>query len=236
MSEKELRERLIGCSFLATINGCNANWQAVGLAQMRRWVANNNCKDYVKLLASEVKKIEKRCVAEEECSYCSAPVVFLDTEEVAYYQDDRCSKDGVTQKHKLERYPLTVDSKERVTIMHNGSSNGEILSKPFCPFCGVLLQRMQPDPIFFVQRHPNSSIKLQCDFMVFVLLGQALGHAESLNQFHVSHFALQKQPTIIPTSTAVYNSLIITESWVEGSAVPTGKCQPKCIGNPKKPP
>ncbi|GKD77401.1 transducin/WD40 repeat-like superfamily protein [Tanacetum coccineum] len=145
MSEKELRERLIGCSFLATINGCNANWQAVGLAQMRRWVANNNCKDYVKLLASEVKKIEKRCVAEEECSYCSAPVVFLDTEEVAYYQDDRCSKDGVTQKHKLERYPLTVDSKERVTIMHNGSSNGEILSKPFCPFCGVLLQRMQPE-------------------------------------------------------------------------------------------
>nr|GEX94596.1 hypothetical protein [Tanacetum cinerariifolium] len=180
MSEKELRERLIGCSFLATINGCKANWQAVGLAQMRRWVANNDCKDYVKILASEVKKIEKRCVAEEECSYCSAPVVFQDT-EVAYCQADRCSKDGVTQKHKLERcavsmtvcpltpswfcvscnrrvsnlapenlftllrYPPTVDSKGRVTLMHNGSSNGEILSKPFCPFCGVLLQRMQPE-------------------------------------------------------------------------------------------
>nr|GEY31301.1 hypothetical protein [Tanacetum cinerariifolium] len=181
MSEKELRERLIGCSFLATINGCNANWQVVGLAQMRQWVAKNDCKDYVKLLASEVKKIEKRCVAEEECSYCSAPVVFQDTEEVAYCQADKCSKDGVTQKHKLERcavsmtvcpltpswfcvscnrwvsnlapenlftllrYPPTVDSEERVTLMHNGSSNGKIFSKPFCPFCGVLLQRMQPE-------------------------------------------------------------------------------------------
>lgn len=181
MSEKELRERLIGCSFLATINGCNGNWQAVGLAQMRQWVANNDCKDYVKLLASEVKKIKKRRVTEEECSYCSAPVVFQDTEEVAYCQADKCSKDGAAQKHKLERcavsmtvcpltpswfcvscnrwvsnlapenlftllrYPPTVDSEERVTLMHNGSSNGEVLSKPFCPFCGVLLQRMQPE-------------------------------------------------------------------------------------------
>ncbi|GKB48250.1 hypothetical protein Tco_0899003, partial [Tanacetum coccineum] len=66
MSEKELHERLIGCSFLATINGCNANWQVVGLAQMRQWVAKNDYKDYVKLLASEVKKIEKRCVSKEE--------------------------------------------------------------------------------------------------------------------------------------------------------------------------
>ncbi|XP_024977475.1 uncharacterized protein LOC112515069 [Cynara cardunculus var. scolymus] len=171
MSEKELRERLIGCSFSATLNlssrlpvkGYNGNWQPVGLSQMQRWVANNDhiVKDYVKLLASEVKKIEKRYVAEEdECSYCSAPVPFKDT-EVAFCQADkikqaRCAVSMIVcptsptwiciscnrrvsnlapeSLFTLHRYPPSVDSVQ----------NAQVLSKPLCPFCGILLQKQLP--------------------------------------------------------------------------------------------
>ncbi|KVH92111.1 hypothetical protein Ccrd_005858 [Cynara cardunculus var. scolymus] len=116
MSEKELRERLIGCSFSATLNlssrlpvkGYNGNWQPVGLSQMQRWVANNDhiVKDYVKLLASEVKKIEKR----------------------------RVSNLAPESLFTLHRYPPSVDSVQ----------NAQVLSKPLCPFCGILLQKQLP--------------------------------------------------------------------------------------------
>ncbi|KAI3668899.1 hypothetical protein L6452_40116 [Arctium lappa] len=178
MSEKELRERLVGCSFSATLNlssrlpvkGYNGNWQPVGLAQMLLWVANNDrvVKDYVKLLASEVKKIEKRYVAEEDqCSYCSAPVPFKDT-EVAFCQADkikqaRCAVSMIVcptsptwvciscnrrisnlapeSLFTLCRHPPSA------TLGQEGSANlqnAEVLSKPLCPFCGVLLQKRQP--------------------------------------------------------------------------------------------
>ncbi|XP_076905102.1 uncharacterized protein LOC143560762 [Bidens hawaiensis] len=163
MCEKHIRERLVGCSFSATLNG---GWEHAGLAQMRLWVVKNDntVKDYVKRLASKVKKTEKRYLAENEerCSYCSAGVPFEDT-EVAY-----CERD---EKHKLTRCavsmvvcPLTpswfcVSCNRRVSNLPPETlftlvrypppslhKNGEIiLSKPLCPFCGILLQRLQPE-------------------------------------------------------------------------------------------
>ncbi|KAK1440419.1 hypothetical protein QVD17_06246 [Tagetes erecta] len=98
LCEKNIQERLVSCSFSATLNG---NWHHFGLAQMRKWVAKNDdiVKDHVKLL---VKKIKKRYIAEAEeecCSYCSARVPFEDT-EIAYCQR--------TKKHKLARCAVSM--------------------------------------------------------------------------------------------------------------------------------
>ncbi|KAK9066716.1 hypothetical protein SSX86_014039 [Deinandra increscens subsp. villosa] len=166
MCEHNIQERLVGCIFAAILN---SNWQHAGLAQMRLWVTKNEdmVKDYVKLLSSKVKKIEKRYVAEAEeecCSYCSAGVSFEDT-EVAYCQR--------AEKHKLTRCavsmivcPLSplwfcVSCNRWVSNLAPGTlftllrypppaqknlQNGEVISsKPLCPFCGILLQRLQPD-------------------------------------------------------------------------------------------
>ncbi|XP_071697717.1 uncharacterized protein [Rutidosis leptorrhynchoides] len=180
MCEKELRERLIGCSFSAMVNEFDVNWQPIGLAQMRCWVANNDhvVKDYVKSLVSKFKKTKKRYAAEEECSYCSSTVPFEDT-EVAFCLPENC-KNGDIQKHKLARCAVSMtvcplspswfcvscnrwvsnlapdslftllryppnDETEKSLRNVSYSSIGKELSKPLCPFCGVLLQRLQPE-------------------------------------------------------------------------------------------
>lgn len=112
-------------------------------------------------------------VAEEQCSYCSAPVPFEST-EYAFCRGVNCS-DGVSQRHKLFRCaasmqvcPTTTTSwfclccQRRTSNMgpqalfrmpsypsdfkiSTESSRLELLSKPLCPFCGILLQRLQPE-------------------------------------------------------------------------------------------
>ncbi|KAL4562973.1 hypothetical protein LXL04_027004 [Taraxacum kok-saghyz] len=164
MSEKEVRERVVG---LTLVKGYNGNLEkVVGLGQMRRWVDDNGfgVREYVKRLASKVKKIQKRYVAEEECSYCSSPVPFNNT-EVAFCQNEnhkltRCavsmtvgpltplwfcvsctrwvSNFAPGSLFTLNKYPPPVDFEKSL-------QNGENVSKAMCPFCGVLLQRLQPD-------------------------------------------------------------------------------------------
>lgn len=102
---------------------------------------------------------------EECCSYCSASVPFEDT-EIAYCQG--------AKKHKLARCavsmtvcPLSplwfcVSCNRWVSnlapetfftmlryppppMQKNLQKDEKILSKPSCPFCGILLQRLQPD-------------------------------------------------------------------------------------------
>lgn len=69
-SEEELRIRLVGFSFTA-VNRLNYDsveksdrhgyFDSMGLAQMERWVAlNNGAEDQLKLLASEVRKLDMR--------------------------------------------------------------------------------------------------------------------------------------------------------------------------------
>ncbi|XAR52153.1 hypothetical protein NMG60_11020076 [Bertholletia excelsa] len=119
-------------------------------------------------------KIQSICnyVEEEQCSYCSAPVPFEST-EVAFCQGADCG-DGVCRSHKLFRCtasmqvcpttpswfclccqrwtsnlaPLalfrmvTYPSDIRFSTQY---FKLDLLSKPLCPFCGVLLQRLQPE-------------------------------------------------------------------------------------------
>ena len=70
-SERELRERLVGFAF-STVLGLMSSlaakvyraegWDPVGLAQMEQWVALNydHVQDQLKLLASEVRNLDKR--------------------------------------------------------------------------------------------------------------------------------------------------------------------------------
>ncbi|KAI3806272.1 hypothetical protein L1987_22171 [Smallanthus sonchifolius] len=134
MCEKEIQERLVGCSFSATLSG---NWRHAGLAQMRLWVAKNDdaVKDHVKHLASEVKKIEKRYVAEAEeecCSYCSEGVPFEDT-EVAYCQR--------VEKHKLARCAVSMVVCPLSPLW-------------FCVSCNRWVSNLAPETFFTLLKYP----------------------------------------------------------------------------------
>lgn len=189
-SEKELRERLIYCSFSIIINLVSRSsenlsklgyWQPAGLAQLENWVNSNHAhiRNSLKVLKSEVKKIKKsklcsigNYVAKEQCSYCSAPVPF-ESPEASFCQGTEC-KNGVVQKHKLTRcaasmlvndvtptwfcvcchrrssklapqalfsmlqYPSDASNGPKITTLRASS-------KPLCVFCGILLQRSQPE-------------------------------------------------------------------------------------------
>ncbi|KAK9093786.1 hypothetical protein Scep_025255 [Stephania cephalantha] len=109
--------------------------------------------------------------AEEQCTFCSASVPF-ESPEVAYCNGKTCS-DGTDRHHKLERCAITMQvcptttlwfcacCKRRtsklapVTLFSLPNSHLDLKSlkksdafraplKPLCPFCGILLQRLQP--------------------------------------------------------------------------------------------
>ncbi|XP_074380574.1 uncharacterized protein LOC141721532 isoform X2 [Apium graveolens] len=189
-SEKELRERLIYCSFSIIINLVSQSsenlsklgyWQPAGLAQLENWVNSNHAhiRNSLKVLKSEVKKIKKsklcsvgNYAAKEQCSYCSAPVPF-ESPEASFCQGTECKKE-VVQKHKMTRcaasmlvnditptwfcvcchrrssklapralfsmlqYPSDASNDPKITTLRESS-------KPICVFCGILLQRSQPE-------------------------------------------------------------------------------------------
>lgn len=149
-------------------------WHPVGLAQMEQWVALNHdyVDDRLKLIASKVGKLDSRLcstcdyIAIEQCNYCPASVPF-ESPEVAFCQGGvsgrshkltRCSvsmrvcpttplwfctccqrwasKLAPHSFFKMPRYPLDCKTEFK---------NLDVLSKPMCPFCGILLQRLQPD-------------------------------------------------------------------------------------------
>lgn len=110
--------------------------------------------------------------AVEQCSYCSASVPF-DSPEVGFCQGIE-GESGIGQGHTLPRCavsmqicpttpvwfciccnrrafrlaPETLFSMPRDQVDFKSSTKSsvvEIPSKPLCPFCGILLQRLQPD-------------------------------------------------------------------------------------------
>ncbi|KAJ8760793.1 hypothetical protein K2173_021831 [Erythroxylum novogranatense] len=110
-------------------------------------------------------------VAEEHCNYCSTMVPF-DSPEVAFCEGTQ--SDGTVQKHKSARCavsmqvcpitpiwfckcchrwssklaPETFFTLPEYTLDIRGEtevSDSEELSKPLCPFCGILLQRYEPE-------------------------------------------------------------------------------------------
>uniref|UniRef100_A0A5B6YNM7 Transcription factor IIIC 90kDa subunit N-terminal domain-containing protein n=2 Tax=Davidia involucrata TaxID=16924 RepID=A0A5B6YNM7_DAVIN len=119
-------------------------------------------------------RLSSRCeyAAEEHCSYCSASVPFEST-EAAFCRGVKCD-DGVGQSHKLGRCAVSMQvcpttplwfcvccqrwasklaphtlftmSKYPSDIKSStDSSTLEVFTIPFCPFCGILLQRLQPE-------------------------------------------------------------------------------------------
>lgn len=176
-SEEELRIRLVGLCFTAVNrlsydsiekSAQHGYFDSMGLAQMEQWVAlNNGAEDQLKLLASEVRKLDMRVDYEEErCSYCSASVQF-ESPEVAFckaIQSHKLSRCAVSMKicptttplwfciccerwvsklapktlFELHGYPSDLKSSTESSIL-------EVSRKALCPFCGILLQRLQPD-------------------------------------------------------------------------------------------
>ncbi|KAJ9557636.1 hypothetical protein OSB04_012250 [Centaurea solstitialis] len=105
---------------------------------------------------------------EDQCSYCSAPVPFKDT-EVAFCEADKCklprcavsmavcssspswvcvscnrsvSNLAPESLFTLHRYLMCVDSEQEGSMSLQKAE--VVLSKLLCPFCGVLLQKRQP--------------------------------------------------------------------------------------------
>ncbi|KAL6957767.1 hypothetical protein U1Q18_004927 [Sarracenia purpurea var. burkii] len=185
-SESELRERLVAFSFsavsrLVSHSSTNGDWNPSGFAQMEQWVALNHdhVRDHLKVLAAEIGKVKKswlyslcKCVAEEQCSYCSAPVPFEST-EVALCRGVDCG-DRVGQNHKMFRCAasmqvcpptppwfcmccqrwiskLAPQALFKMTAypldftLSTEYSRLDVRSLPLCPFCGILLQRLQPE-------------------------------------------------------------------------------------------
>ncbi|XP_021300458.1 uncharacterized protein LOC110428852 isoform X2 [Herrania umbratica] len=120
-SERELRERLVGLSFSAyksiasNTASCSpepGQWYPHGIPQMEQWVAHHNCDvhEQLKVLASEIRTCKRTdCIereAEEQCTYCSAPVPF-DSPEFSFCKGLE-SNGGIGQKHKLARCAVSM--------------------------------------------------------------------------------------------------------------------------------
>ncbi|KAJ0044643.1 hypothetical protein Pint_05181 [Pistacia integerrima] len=147
-------------------------WCPDGISQMEHWVAHNyeTSEDQLKALASEVvgrrrRILSTKYVEEEKCSYCLAPVPF-NSPEVAVCQGSqnhklvRCavsmqvcpttplwfckcchrqaSKLASESLFKMPKYPVDFKNLKEYSVQ-------EEISKPLCPFCGILLQRLQPE-------------------------------------------------------------------------------------------
>ncbi|KAL9437066.1 hypothetical protein AB3S75_022995 [Citrus x aurantiifolia] len=121
---------------------------------------------------SDRRSHPSKYVEEEQCTYCTASVPF-DSPEVAVCRGLE-SSDGDNQKHKLVRCSVSMQvcpatplwfckccqrwtsklAPESLFIMPRypddfksliESSVQEETPKPFCPLCGILLQRLQPE-------------------------------------------------------------------------------------------
>ncbi|XP_072091445.1 uncharacterized protein [Arachis hypogaea] len=150
------------------------HWYPVGLAQMEQWIALNNdhVRGELKSIASEVTN-EKRCSAVESCSYCSASVPF-ESPEFGLCQGKTSGSGSNDKRHKLSRcavsmqvcpsiplwfcvcchrvaFRLAPDPLFRMSSSQFDSDfvtkslSRAVSSKPLCPYCGILLQRRQPD-------------------------------------------------------------------------------------------
>ncbi|KAL5137529.1 hypothetical protein HKD37_10G027882 [Glycine soja] len=174
-------------------SGC---WYPVGLAQMEQWIAldQEHIHDQLKVIASEAKHekrfLSSRCSAVETCSFCSASVPF-ESPEFGFCQGENST--GDVKNHRLLRcvvcpttplwycvcchrsgFRLAPEPLFRMSSFHidsdssTKSSTQAVSSKPFCPFCGILLRRKQPDfllsPTPFILVERLSCFYLKCIF------------------------------------------------------------------------
>ncbi|KAG4954394.1 hypothetical protein JHK87_039988 [Glycine soja] len=120
----------------------------------------------------EKRFLSSRCSAVETCSFCSASVPF-ESPEFGFCQGEN-STSGDVKNHRLLRcvvsmqvcpttplwycvcchrsgFRLAPEPLFRMSSFHLDSDSSSksftqaVSSKPFCPFCGILLRRKQPD-------------------------------------------------------------------------------------------
>ncbi|KAJ4788192.1 Transducin/WD40 repeat-like superfamily protein [Rhynchospora pubera] len=184
--EKELRERLVGCTFALVLNLASGSssedigTQPVGVGQMVHWLSVNNgeASDWLKNLLSKLNKLRIRIqslcqyTAEETCSYCAAPVQFESPEIAGCNGGDLTGES--TETHMLSRCAVSMQlcsivdpiwfciccqrsvdklppqgffriSGTPLDVSCVNESLGTDVNVPWCPFCGIMLQRLLPD-------------------------------------------------------------------------------------------
>ncbi|KAI3918424.1 hypothetical protein MKX01_041744 [Papaver californicum] len=157
----------------STNNSKNRYWVPHGVAQMEQWVAINQEQIRLASEVSKLNKSTLHLISEyvtkERCNFCPAPVPF-ESPEV-----DSCAgsknNNGGHDHHKLSRCaasmqvcpttplwlcvccyrwvwklpPQTLFTMRGYPSGLNSLEETQVSSKPFCPFCGILLQRLQPE-------------------------------------------------------------------------------------------
>ncbi|CAN6355256.1 unnamed protein product [Urochloa humidicola] len=147
------------------------SWFPVGVAQMDSWVSVNDVEvdNQLKYLRSRIKdlgnRIDSACkyTVEETCPYCSAPVQFEST-DVAVCRErhtvSRCRASmllcsilepvwhcvccgGMVDK-LLPKSFFTMQASPLDANQDEGSLDLSGPAIPFCPLCGILLQRSMP--------------------------------------------------------------------------------------------
>ncbi|KAG6598500.1 hypothetical protein SDJN03_08278, partial [Cucurbita argyrosperma subsp. sororia] len=149
-------------------------WYPIGLVEMQQWIRYNHehLQESLNVIAmKEEKDHSSEHSATEQCTYCSASVPF-ESPELGFCQGDKHNP-NVGQSHKLVRcsvsmqvcpvtaplwfcmccsrsaFRLAPDILFQMSETPDFSSltlpDSDIPSKPLCPFCGILLQRRQPD-------------------------------------------------------------------------------------------
>ncbi|CAN1837619.1 hypothetical protein LINPERHAP1_LOCUS35155 [Linum perenne] len=154
----------------ATTSSQPESWSPFGIIQMTQWATLNHThvKDQLNVLASEVQKHNTRN-ATEKCTFCTASVPFESPESATCSGSETVG--GDLQRHELPRcavsmqvcpatplwfckcchrrvHKLAPDHLFKMPIFPKEftlASPVERSSRPFCPFCGILMQRLLPD-------------------------------------------------------------------------------------------
>jgi len=137
-------------------------------------VQNFKYANYSDVFILKCRFLASRCSTVETCSFCSASVPF-ESPEFGFCEGENSSGDDDVKPHRLLRCvvsmqvcPITVPLWYCVCCHRSGfrlapeplfrmpsfhldsdsftkSSSQAVSPKPLCPFCGILLQRQQPD-------------------------------------------------------------------------------------------
>ncbi|CAN0903102.1 Katanin p80 WD40 repeat-containing subunit B1 [Linum grandiflorum] len=149
------------------------SWSPSGVMQMQQWVTLNhgNVKDQLNVLASQVQKHTRK--ATEKCTFCTASVPFESPKfatcsgsetvggDLQRHEVPRCAasmqvcpatplwfckcchrkvhKLAPDYLFKMPKFPMDL------TSWTAESSPAQRSSRPLCPFCGILMQRLLPD-------------------------------------------------------------------------------------------
>ncbi|CAN0903686.1 hypothetical protein LINGRAHAP2_LOCUS22694 [Linum grandiflorum] len=149
------------------------SWSPSGVMQMQQWVTLNhgNVKDQLNVLASQVQKHTRK--ATEKCTFCTASVPFESPEfatcsgsetvggDLQRHEVPRCAasmqvcpatplwfckcchrkvhKLAPDYLFKMPKFPMDL------TSWTAEASPAQRSSRPLCPFCGILMQRLLPD-------------------------------------------------------------------------------------------